>query len=133
MAYQVSWHVFGRVLLIVGSDTLSLADFQHSIQTAIEMIMADGQAPYIHIIHDMHRRTDLTPDFMKLQPVQASLEKLIIVQNLGWLLMVDDKPHHVLKLLTSIATQNIGAKYHIFDNLDQAWAFLMSEDPTLHA
>jgi hypothetical protein len=129
MPYEVKWmyenhlvydRLFGDVTIQDAAETSQL----------LEQHLSEGHqagAPLVHIIVDMSEATSTPFNLREIHQVMTHLKH----PALGWTAVLG--PSKLVGMLASLITQLFKARYRTFQSIDEAVAFLKTQDQQLAA
>jgi hypothetical protein len=123
MAFNISWYIDGRVVLVRLSGTQTPEDARH-FDEAIRPYLDNAEVPLIHFVFDTTGLVGL-PGLGTLARFQWTRHP-----KTGWVVGFP-KPNPVVAMVTTIAAQLFKARFRTFDSIDATLTFLQSVDSTL--
>lgn len=122
MAYEVSWLIDKRLMLISFSGVLTKEDL-HAASEAAFLLAESGTAP----VHSITDGTHLTSVEIGIDDLRKVMENRSYKS--GWSVTVT--PGRMERFLASIANQLFRMKSRHFATMEEAFAFLKDVDATL--
>ena len=132
MFEKVRWHVDGRILITEFSGIVSLEDVKKSSKLAVMMINNEKQPPATHIIADVSDVSKLDASILKLHPMREAITPLLSNPHIGWLVLVDPEPNHVMLFIIKTITELTSRRMRVVPTLQQALHFIDDIDPTIN-
>lgn len=121
MAYDMTWHTDKRIVMIRIYGELT-ADELIAINRKTGDYVEDG-IPFVHLVLDVR---DLEK-YPKLG--DATKIDFATYDEVGWTIIVGASA--ILKFISSIVVQVTGARYRMVSDVDEAIAFLQTNDSSL--
>lgn len=134
MLENITWAVPGRVVQAVFSGAYTLEDVELCLYRFGDMVVNEGQPPYVHIMLDGVAVTELDKNILSLIKVGQMMRELPKENNgVGWVLSIDPDPNPALKFIGNVVMQVSNTRYRHLHTVDEAVQFLIEVDGTLPA
>ncbi|HUN05022.1 MAG TPA: hypothetical protein PLQ56_00415 [Aggregatilineales bacterium] len=132
MAYQLSWLLENRILLIRYQGTLTLKDLETYLPEAARMrdqanAFLGANGPLVHTITDasqMEKNAISLPEALQATRLTVNNQ-----QRVGWSVYISAGV--IDRFFSTAGHQLAGVRYRAVDSIDEAVAFLKSVDDTL--
>jgi len=125
MPYEVSPHMQGRVVYVRGEGNITVQDIQMAAEKIADY-MQQANPQSAHIFHNALAIDQMPID---ITGVSKAAQTALQPTNLGWVIHVSDKGY--INFLASVVTQVAGVRFRPFEDEDDAWQFLLSQDESL--
>ena len=133
MLDKTEWLIPERVIYQQYSGDVSLQDMDSGRQAMLDLLdTLSSDSKKIHFVIDISRRDLLAPETMQLKYMRSLFTFQNGSDNAGWFLIVQAKPHPVMRFVVLAAARAGGFNLRIMPSLDNARTFLMRADITLH-
>ncbi|MCA0457633.1 MAG: hypothetical protein LCI00_26945 [Chloroflexi bacterium] len=124
MDYTMEWHIPKRVILIRVSGDVSLEELER-FNNDILKHLNEGIAP-VHLISIGENIRRVPTNLMKIRQTTTYLQH----PNMGWTVIVQEKPNPLSGFMVSVATQASGMKLRQVKSLADALETLTRIDQT---
>ena len=125
MDYVLEWHIPKRVLLVKLSGDVSLEDLEQFNGDMIRFI-EQGIAP-VHLVSLADNIRHVPTNLMRIKQIVTYLQH----PNMGWMIIVQEKPNPLTGFMVSVATQAAGMKMRQVKSVDDSLETLRRIDLSL--
>lgn len=130
MLNKIYWEIPGRVIVTEFAGTVSAENLQDACEAVKQLIHLRGQAPHVHIVVDVSKRTQTTNAELfspeTICDVQADLKQNALA---GWLIVIDPHTKRFERWLRRRSGRSVN--YLVCASMHEALDFLLREDKTL--
>jgi hypothetical protein len=126
MAYNISWYIENRVMLIEIVGRVDIDEFERLHNEAFDYV---AKSPYkVHAIADL-AQFDGIPTNFKILAAATNKEK---TANQGMTILVMPKLARVIRFVASLIMQTLRLEYRMCETVDEALQILQNVDMSLY-